>query len=407
MSKDRSNRHDLRPVRYRPAREPNKGHGDRRNRMLLGFVGDIGLIGGVQRRIIEYGVEWPFAEVQHVLDTCHILFGNLEMPFCPPGVEKAFAEGCESFRVPPECGPALKRAGFNILSVANNHIMDFGSPGLECTLEVLREHGISAVGAGTNLAQARQPVVLQHGDLNVGFLAYAMEGPHEAGSADAGAAPLKTEFVSEDVGRLREQADIVVVSIHFGMIYSGHPLEKDMQLACSAIDSGADIVVGHHAHVLQGVETYKNGIIAYGLGEFIFDPTVGNVYANIAREERRQSVILRISAGHGAVGIYDTVPLRSNKNLQPVLVRGSQGDTILTRLRQLSGDLPLIHEGKKQFLRSMGVSFVPYYAQVYWLHLKRMHLRFLLSRILRLRARHLWLFTGFMLAKIRAFRRTR
>ena len=187
------------------------------------------------------------------------------------------------FRSPPDkVAPALARAGFNIVSLANNHTLDYGPEGLEDTRAALDKAGIGHVGAGRNLAEARAAVYLHAHrraaadfpmpSAPVAFLAYSLTFPEEfwAGPDRPGTAFGHERFVRADVTAAREKADIVVVSFHWGQEGKTELRDYQVQLAHAAIDAGAAAVLGHHPHILQGVERYKDGVILYSLGNFAF-----------------------------------------------------------------------------------------------------------------------------------------
>jgi poly-gamma-glutamate synthesis protein (capsule biosynthesis protein) len=205
---------------------------------------------------------------------------------------------------PPENLAALAELGFAVATVASNHTFDQGPHGVEDTLAELRRLGLRTTGAGMTLEEARRPAVVERGGLRIGFLAYNAVGPREswATSVKAGAAyvritqhyevelaspgALATEFTApdydsleamqEDIRQLKREVDVVCVSLHKGIGFVRAQLAQyERPLARAAVDAGADVVVGHHAHILRGVEVYRGRPIFHGINHFVtaYDPS--------------------------------------------------------------------------------------------------------------------------------------
>ncbi|MDR7537845.1 MAG: CapA family protein [Armatimonadota bacterium] len=230
---------------------------------------------------------------------------NLEVPLCTGGRP---AEKLINLRASPALAPALRAAGVRVASVANNHALDFGPEGLAQTLQALRGAGIQPVGGGGTVQEALAPAVVRVGDTTVACLGLACTLPpgFAAGPTWAGIAPIhitytvvfdaptleeqpgtspyvRTAAVAEDVARAedairsaRRQADLVVLAVHWGVpsgwvaAFQGPLAEYQRPLGRRLIDAGADVIVGHHPHTLHGVERYRDGLICYSLGNFLF-----------------------------------------------------------------------------------------------------------------------------------------
>ncbi|MBA4181443.1 MAG: hypothetical protein C0506_12705 [Anaerolinea sp.] len=244
--------------------------------VTIAAVGDIMLARSVSAAITPEQPDGPFAHVREILRSADLTVGNLECAISDGG----FAEPKSyTFRAPPLAASGLAVAGFDLVSLANNHSLDFGRDALLDTIETLRLASVAVVGAGRDAGEAYGYRVLVTKGVRVAFLAMG-EVPNEGGynmrtwtaaPAEPGIAWADEERLAATVREAAEAADIVVVMFHFGVEGSTEPSGRQRQLARSAIDAGANLVVGSHPHLLQEVEAYGRGLIAYSLGNFVFD----------------------------------------------------------------------------------------------------------------------------------------
>jgi poly-gamma-glutamate capsule biosynthesis protein CapA/YwtB (metallophosphatase superfamily) len=170
--------------------------------------------------------------------------------------------------------PILTQGGIDGVTLANNHILDAGVPGLEETLGHLDEAGISYAGAGANLDATREPMIFDLGGIEVGVLSYQNVPSYEWAWATEdipGTAPLQEDAVREDIERLRPEVDLLVVMPHWGIEYTAPPEPEQVELAHAMVDAGADLIVGNHAHWAKGIEIYDGKPVFYGTGNFLFD----------------------------------------------------------------------------------------------------------------------------------------
>ena len=246
------------------------------------LVGDIMLDRGVEYMVETQGNKdftFPFLKIAEYLQKADILFGNLECPISDKGTNVG---SIYSFRANPQAINGLCFAGFDVLSLANNHTLDYTRYALEDTFSRLNQAGIGYVGAGFNEEQAYSPIIKEiNGSTNslqvkVAFFAYTNLGPEtwKAEGENSGMAWINQEYIEKikkDIGKAKEKADILIVSLHAGVEYSIEPTQFQTFFAKAVIDAGADIVVGHHPHIVQKNEKYKNGWIFYSLGNFVFD----------------------------------------------------------------------------------------------------------------------------------------
>ena len=308
------------------------------------------MLGGTAEEIlIENGYDYPFKKVRHLLDNADIVIGNLEGPLtnlCESTLDKEYV-----FRSPPDSvTPALKGAGFNILSLANNHILDYGIQGMSDTINSLRNQHIQTVGTGSNSADARSGTILQTSNGRVGFLSYSLTFPESFWATDVkpGTAFGHEKDIREDVQRLNKLVDYVIVSFHWGREKSLELRPYQPTLAHAAIDAGADVVLGHHPHVLQAIEEYKDGLIIYSLGNFVFGS-----YSTDART----SVIARLTLHEGRYYSAEFTPINvSNTEVifQPHPLTGIAASNVFNQINSLSKALNtnLIQTNDKGFLHT-------------------------------------------------------
>lgn len=301
----------------------------------ISAVGDVMLGGTAAPVLAQQGYDYPFVHVGAVLKRSAAVFGNLEGPLTDggtPAPDKQYV-----FRSPPEkVAPALKAAGFTVLSLANNHILDYGEAGLNDTLASLAQAHILHAGAGADDLTARAPAWFSAGGERVALLAYSLTLPPSFyATADTGGTAFGRErHVRADVAAARAQgADIVLVSFHWGQ--EGSTVLRDYQrlLAHAAIDAGADAVIGHHPHVLQGIERYGRGVVLYSLGNFVF--------GSYSRMAARSVIAQLVFKGPRLVRV-ELVPIdvfNPEVNFQPRLLRGADADAVIAQLAQLSAPL--------------------------------------------------------------------
>jgi len=275
------------------------------------FVGDIMLSRAIGNLMVKNN-DWhyPFLEIGDYLDTADLTFGNLEGPISTNGTNVG---SIYSFRADPQSVGGLSYYGFDILSLANNHIWDYGAEAFKDTLTILTDNGIRYVGAGLSYEEAHEPVVKETNGNKIAFLAYTNLLPPFLGLRDARQA---VALVDEpqmilDIQKAKTLADIVVVSFHWGEEYQMQHNSFQEQLAHLAIDSGADLIVGHHPHVVQEVEEYNGGYIAYSLGNFVFDQNFS--------EDTRNGFILTVFVRNGKIESLNQQRIEFTSTFQPFL----------------------------------------------------------------------------------------
>jgi poly-gamma-glutamate capsule biosynthesis protein CapA/YwtB (metallophosphatase superfamily) len=297
--------------------------------IIINAVGDIMLAGKGAKIYARRGYDYPFAAIARELRNGDITIGNLEAPITSQGTE--FIGKKFRFRSDPATADALRRAGFTVLALANNHIMDYGRVGLKETLMLLDKAGILHSGAGENLDLSRKPAVVHVGKKEIAFLSYSLTFPAEfyARNNRAGTAPGVSIFFKKDIASAKTKYDYVIVSFHWGTENTSTPSQYQIAAAHAAIDSGADVVIGHHPHVLQGIERYGSGIVFYSMGNFAFGcMNLGPSMSAIARisldREKKEAEIFPLNVSNSEIFF------------QPRIVTGKRGLKIINQLNVLS-----------------------------------------------------------------------
>ncbi|KKQ68291.1 MAG: hypothetical protein A3F95_00480 [Candidatus Nealsonbacteria bacterium RIFCSPLOWO2_12_FULL_39_31] len=283
----------------------------RKNRITIFAVGDIMLDRGVEYAVEKQGngdFRFPFLKIADYLKKADILFGNLESVISNKG-EKVGS--VYSFRADPKAIEGLLFAGFDILSVANNHIFDYGRLAMEDGLKRLKNVGIGYIGAGFNEEEVRSGIIKEIKGVKICFLAYNNKGSEywQAGENSSGISWLDDK-ITKDVRTAKEKSDLVIVSMHFGEEYQNKQNGEQEYFAKLAIDSGADLVLGHHPHVIQPVEKYKQGWIAHSLGNFIFDQNFS--------EETMEGILLEVIVENKKIQKISQIKIEISENFQPV-----------------------------------------------------------------------------------------
>jgi poly-gamma-glutamate synthesis protein (capsule biosynthesis protein) len=329
------------------------------NYVTLTAVGDVMLGWGVEERIKRGSDGYPFELVAPILQNSDIAFCNLEAPLTTeskkaiwdytkildkPVIIDGKAYGSSIYcRADPIAAERLYHAGFNVLSLANNHIMDYGEEGLNETLETLIHYNIRPIGAGKDLSEARQPAVFRINGVNVGVLAYC--DTYIAGKKRAGVAP--TKYIKQDILNLKKAADFIIVSIHQGMDILDCPLKSEIERMHQIIDWGANIILRHHPHVVQGVEEYKDGIILYSLGNFVFDYTIDPLWKDL--DKAKYAIIFRCDFTKNKIINYDIMPVSMNNLYQPNVLQGSEKERYDAYVREISSSIPDYDDHTRDF----------------------------------------------------------
>jgi len=289
-------------------------------------VGDISFSRSVEKEVKKKNdYNYPFLKVKDFLKTGDIVFGNLETPITPG---REIQSGEMIFRSNPQTAQALKEAGFTLVSLANNHTPNFGEKGLLDTFEYLSSQGIKYVGAGKNSQEAYSPVILEIRGIKFAFFAYTDQNLvpsfYEAAENQAGTAFLKEERLRQEIDKIRSKVNFIIISLHSGEEYTPQPNNRQTNFAHRAVDFGADLVIGHHPHVVQTAEKYKDKYIFYSLGNFVFD--------QMWSQQTKQGLAIKVDFSKEKVERISLFPVIIENFCQPRFAEEKEKKQIIKRL---------------------------------------------------------------------------
>lgn len=274
---------------------------------------------GVKSIIKNKCVDYLFKGVKDIFKNGDIVFGNLEAPISPYTNKKGFESNF--FRGEQNAIEGLKNASFNVLSVANNHIMEHGERAFLSTVSSLKEYNITPVGV------ANKPEILEVNGFKIGIMAYSLiedfinNSLYNKNSSE--------KKILEDINSIRDSVDLVILSLHWGYEYVPFPSPEQVEIGRKLIDYGADIILGGHPHVLQSYEIYKKKPILYSLGNFIFDHTY--------IKSTRKSIIAKIRVDMNTKDIHiDFIPVTCDpKEYYPTIAGDNDRDKILNHISEI------------------------------------------------------------------------
>jgi len=295
---------------------------------------------GVNSVVKEKGCKFLFSKIKDQLKGGDIVCGNLEGIISPKkndesGVRSAIYWG------EPTCAEALREVGFNCLFLANNHNAQHGKDALERTCVVLEESRIKWTGFNSTNPDSPIPAIFEVGGLRVALLAYCQDQQY---NLDTPILP-HAEFnnIKRDIYRLKKDADVIIVSLHWGDEFMHYPSPDQIELAHKIIDLGVQLIIGHHSHAVQGVERYKNGLVAYSLGSFIKD---------LWPRKLRESIILKCEISLAGVKKFDLEPIIIHKRYYlPQIHRGNDMVKFVSRIQTLSKAIENQHIGDTVLMR--------------------------------------------------------
>lgn len=269
---------------------------------------------------------FSFERVLPIFAGADILFGNCECTLSETGRQPGAYHSVQ-MRGQRDDVTGLKSAGFTVLNVANNHSMQHGRAPFIETVRMLEESGIAVCGLRAADCRAAVPASVERNGLDVAFLGYSLR-PRQYFTDEPLYAEGDREHIIADVRHARDRHDAVVVSLHWGDEFVDTPSPEEVSLAHAVMDAGAALIVGHHPHVLRGVERYGRGFIVYSLGNFVCDMTWD--------ERMRESAVLRCTLTPDGVSELELVPVRINGDCRPEPLVGDRRAALDRRIAALS-----------------------------------------------------------------------
>lgn len=282
---------------------------------------------------------YPFSGIESYINNADLVIANLESPLTNHNekyVEKKFL-----LKAPPSFADRIKDSGIDIVTLANNHTMDFGIKGLSDTIVSLDRVKLPYTGAGMDLRASRKPAVKVVNGVSIAVLAYNKTYPLEFYSKTLrpGTAPGYPSYIKKDVMEAKKLYDIVVVAFHWGGERVFKPRDYQKKLGRLAIDSGASLVIGHHPHIVQGVEVYGEGLIFYSLGNYSFG-FYGN--KNKPLEGMLARVVFKVKGDSVTIKEKSIVPLNVNNwevHFAPRPIMGVDRDNFMLSIEERSSRL--------------------------------------------------------------------
>lgn len=301
----------------------------KKNVSLL-VVGDINLGRLTGQKILEGNPDYAFENISEYVQKFDIAFGNLESQLADLGGETQSPTNEYRFAGPPDGAIGLKTAGWDIVSIANNHMWDYGKDALFETMENLEQAGIKYIGSRRRTEDLYKPTIIKTNGHKIAFLAGTMllNGYEKSGALDY-VAWADTEKLTSAITNIKDDVDWIIVSIHGGIEYTSRPMTAKKTLAHQLIDAGADIIIGHHTHIPQGIEEYNDGVIFYSLGNFAFWQPFGYW--------TEHTFVPEITLKTDNTFEYKLTAI--NSGWQPSLAEGDDINKILEHVQELSSKL--------------------------------------------------------------------
>ncbi len=357
---------------------------------ILTATGDMMFYGPLDEKMREHSDPlWGFRKVAQAITSGDILFGNFETPISNEHINAPDAPNKYFSR--PGTAKAVKMLGYNVVNLANNHIYDFGSEGVEATLNEMFQARLPYFGIGRNAEEAAKPaIVTSRTGVKFGFIGYttannALDPKHKYVACFP-----SINKISADIAALVKEVDVVVISCHTGSQYNPYPAPETRKLARAAIEAGALIFLGHHSHVPQGIERIGRGLAVYSLGDFV---------APVHTEDTRRTFFVRIKVEGAKVSEYETVPCYITNDCQTIIAEGALAEDVKRHIEKISKE---IEEGKSDELH-FGIARKRFFWQYVksWLNeFKYGGVKVFIRKIKNLRYYHLQLVISIVFGKL-------
>jgi poly-gamma-glutamate synthesis protein (capsule biosynthesis protein) len=304
---------------------------------IISFTGDIIMHIPVKRCVINHnitdtatkksinnqGFDYLFQEIKHNL-LSDITIGNMEFPVSPPFESKPWIFNCT-----PDVISAMKKAGFTMMHIGNNHILDQGGTGVANTINYIKKNNLSYIGAGLNEADTRSGVVIEKNGIKIGIIGYTGILNYQLPKIQKGFYVnwlYDKNKVLEDIASIKKRCDYIIMVAHYGTEYDLLPSDNDRKILAEYITAGVNLVVGHHPHLLQPAEKIKTpdnreNFIFHSLGNFISNQSGTSKISGDEILSTRDSIILKLKlekTRNGFIQKLDIIPIMTRNEYNPV-----------------------------------------------------------------------------------------
>lgn len=307
--------------------------------MKIALVGDVMLGRLVNKMLKDVSSEYPWGDTLPIFQDADLRICNLECVISDKGIPWSTTPKMFHFRTDEKNVHTLHAAKIDIVSIANNHVLDYEYEALERMLGVLDEQGILYAGSGRNLSEASQPAFCQIKNLKIALIAFTDNEPDWAAKTDMPGtlfiptvlSDLRMQTLMKQIKTVRQDVDFLIISAHWGSNWGYKPPQEHLSVGHALIDAGADLIFGHSGHVFRGIEIYKERAIIYSAGDFIDD------YAVDEEEKNDESFIFVLEQDEQGMRLvlYPTCI----DQFQAILAPPHRKKAILTKMKSLCKDL--------------------------------------------------------------------
>ena len=331
--------------------------GPRSSSVEVLFGGDLCPIGRYEKKILN-GERVFDAPLENLFRQSDVTMVNLEAPLCEAGLPTE-SPGGFGLRADPRMAAFVRDCGIDVAGLSNNHIRDFRDAGVFQTMRNLEQHGVRHVGAGMNLGAAQEPLALDVNGLRLGIWALAERELNVASETSAGSSWFRPEEDVHRIKALRAECDFLVVFLHAGHEFTTAPSPRLRAAYRSLVAAGADAVIGHHPHVVQGAERYQDGLIAYSLGNLVFDSPYVDRFQNTD-----QGYLVRLSISRHCIHAASVISYRLRKNTIVTLLDHPEFAEFSKTFHELSGIITDDRRFREEWERNVRFRWETEYRQV-------------------------------------------
>jgi len=354
----------------------------------IGLLGDISFGLSIDEILQKYGYDFPLEKIKSRLNSYDCNIANFDCTVTNSESKNPLRDGSH-LKTKPEAISTLQSAKINILSLSNNHICDYLDSGIRDTIYSLNERGVLFSGIGYNSISEYAPAIIERNTIKIGVIsATSLVGINSFKSDVFKIASInEDEIITSIRGSINSGVDHVFVSLHWGREFVNIPFKDQVLTARRFIDEGASIVFGHHPHVIGPIEEYNGGVIAYSLGDFMFDQ---NDNKNLPG--RNHSIILNVKLNREKVVDYKVIPITLDEFFRPNIASEHDGDQIIEKIKGMGETLADLEGANREAFKQASEKFI--YRQIvsFYKTFKNGGVRGVISKVARARLKHINLF---------------